>query len=339
MPVQRPVTLAEIAARAGVHVSTVSRALTGDGSGISKARTDRIRTIADELGYRRDNAAAALRTGRSGLVGMLVPFVTDYVLARIYEGVDSQARLDGYDTVVASTYDDAETRTTKLERLLARRPEGIIVGDARLDGDDVVQLLKRRRVPYVLVNRRLRGHPSVTLDDVAGGRLAAEHLLKLGHEKVGVIAGPDYASTCVERTHGFVGRFRSTGIDVPHECIRTSRADVDGGYEAATAILKTSPGVTAIFAINDFAAIGAIGAVTESGRQVGQDVAIVGFNDIPAVRFMTVPMTSVSSPMAEMGEAGAAMLREMIAGGAAHQVLLQPTLNARASTLGAGAPV
>jgi len=329
---QRPVTLAAIARRAGVHVSTVSRALSDDPSGVAKPNIERIRALAEELGYRRDTAATALRTGRSSLIGMLVPFVTDYVLARIFEGVDHQARLGGYDTVVTSTYDEPASRLAKLEHLLARRAEGIVIGDARLDGDDVVQMLRRRRVPYVLVNRRIRGHPSVTLDDVAGGRMAAEHLLDFGHEKVGVIAGPSYASTCVERTHGFVGRFRTAGIEVPFDCVRTSMADVDGGHEAAAEILEADTDVTAIFAINDFAAIGAMGAVTESGRLVGRDVAIIGYNDIPAVRYLPVPLTSVASPMTRMGEAGSALLQKIIDGGEGEEELIQPTLSVRAST-------
>src|SRR5947209_3190746 len=113
------------------------------------------------MGYFRDPAAATLRTGRSGVLGIIMPRLTDYVLARIFEGGDSAAQELGYTTVVASTNDDVELRMARLEKLLARRVEGFVVGDARLDGDEVVQSLKRRGVPYILVNRRLRGHPSV----------------------------------------------------------------------------------------------------------------------------------------------------------------------------------
>lgn len=331
---RQPVTLAQIAKRAGVHVSTVSRSLAPITTGVSSETVARIRALADEMGYQPDAAAAALRTGRSRMLGMLVPYVTDFVLARIFEGADEAARGEGYHTVVSSTYDDPRLRMDKLEQLMARRAEGIIIGDARLDGDDLVQGLRRRKVPYVLVNRRLRGHPSVTLDDVLGGRLAADHLLELGHTHVGVLAGPDYASTCVERTHGFVQRYLAGGIGVPEEQIVNCRADTEGGYEAASIILARNPAVTALFAINDFSAIGAMGAARELGRVAGRDIAIVGYNDIPLARFLPVPLTSVSSPMFDMGHRGAQLLHDLIDGAEPQSVYLEPVLRARASTTG-----
>lgn len=328
------VTLAQIAKRAGVHVSTVSRSLGNAPTGVSSANAARIRAIAESMGYHPDAAASALRTGRSRMIGMLVPYLTDYVLARIFEGADEATRAAGYHTVVSSTYDDPPQRMAKLEQLLTRRPEGIIIADARLDGDDLVGVLRRKKVPYVLVNRRLRGHPSVTLDDVLGGRLAAEHLLTLGHTEVGVLAGPDYASTCVERTHGFVQRYLIAGIGVTENRVVNSRADVEGGHEAAYSLLAANPEITALFAINDFAAIGAMGAARELGRTPGRDIAIVGFNDIPLAQFLPVPLTSVGSPMFEMGQGAARMLCELVAGHGGEPERLAPTLNARASTLG-----
>jgi LacI family transcriptional regulator len=328
-----PVTLAQIAKRAGVHVSTVSRALATNVSGVGSGTASRIRAIAEEMGYHPDPAASALRTRRSGALGIIMPRLTDYVLARIYEGADEAAHDIGYTTVVANSNDDPALRMERLDKMLARRVEGFVIGDARLDGDDLVQALKRRGIPYVLVNRRLRGHPSVTTDDVRGGRLAGEHILGLGHRSVGVVAGPEYASTCVERTHGFVERFLSAGINVPDSCIQPSAPDAEGGHSAADALLRRHPDITAIFAINDFAAIGAMGAAREHGRTVGRDIAVIGYNDIPLASWLPVPMSSISSPMVEMGRAGSKALHEIIAGGRPAPVLLEPTLCARDSTL------
>jgi LacI family transcriptional regulator len=333
VPRPSPVTLAQIARRAGVHVSTVSRSLAANSTGVGSSTVARVRAIAAEMGYFRDPAATTLRTGRSGVLGILMPRLTDYVLARIFEGADEAAHGVGYTTVVASTNDDPGLRIERLDNLLARRVEGLIIGDARLDGDELVKSLDRRGVPYVLVNRRLRGHLSVTTDDVLGGQLAGEHMLELGHTAMGVVAGPDYASTCVERTHGFVGRALSAGIPFPDSCVQTSGADVEGGHEAANALLTRHPELTAIFAINDFAAIGAMGAAREHGRTPGRDIAIIGYNDIPLARFLPVPLSSVSSPMAEMGHRGALALNELIAGRPAEPELLTPRLCPRDSTL------
>lgn len=333
----RNVTLAEIAQRAGVHLSTVSRSLSANPSGVSEPTVKRIQAIANEMGYQPDPAAGMLRTGRSRVIGAVVPRLTDYVLARIYEGIDESARLNDYQTFITGTNDDVNLRLSRIDSLMARRVEGVIVGDARLDGDELVGYLKRRGIPYVLVNRRLRGHLSVTTDDVKGGHLAADHLIELGHTKVGVVAGPEFASTCVERTYGFVQRFLTAGIGVPDSHIVTSRPDAEGGYFAASQLLRDHPDITAIFAINDFAAIGAYGASRENGREIGEDIAIVGFNDVPLTRFMSVPLTSVHSPMFEMGQKAAQLLTEVIASESKEQhesVLLEPELRIRESSTG-----
>jgi LacI family transcriptional regulator len=330
--VSRGVTLTEVAKRAGVHVSTVSRALSSDPR-IGAETVDRIRLLADEMGYEPDPAAAALRTGRSGVLGVLVPRVSDYVLATIYEGIDSRATERGYNTFVSNTNDDPLRRREKLNDLLLRRVEGVVLGDARLDGDELVGILSKRGVPYVLVNRRLRGHPSVTTDDVLGGRLAASHLLELGHENVGIIAGPSYVSTCAERTHGFVSQFRSAGMGLDEGRIISSGTDTVGGYEAGSALLADNPDMTAIFAINDFAAIGAMGAVREFGKVPGRDVAVVGYNDVPLSSYLPVPLTSVSSPMFQMGQEAMTLLFDLMAGRTAESILLTPHLVARASTV------
>jgi LacI family transcriptional regulator len=330
--VSKVVTLTEVAKRAGVHVSTVSRALSSDPR-IGAETVDRIRLLADEMGYEPDPAAAALRTGRSGVLGVLVPRVSDYVLATIYEGIDSRATERGYNTFVSNTNDDPLRRKEKLHDLLLRRVEGVVLGDARLDGDELVGILSKRGVPYVLVNRRLRGHPSVTTDDVLGGRLAASHLLERGHVNVGIIAGPSYVSTCAERTHGFVSQFRSAGMGLDEGRVINSGTDAVGGYEAGSALLAGNPDLTAIFAINDFAAIGAMGAVREFGKVPGRDVAVVGYNDVPLSSYLPVPLTSVSSPMFQMGQEAMTLLFDLMAGREAESILLTPHLVVRASTV------
>ena len=332
--VDRPVTIAVLAEQAGVHPSTVSRALDPKGRGVGSETADRIRRLAAELGYQRDPAAAALRTRRSSVFGVLVPRLTDWVLARIYEGLDAEASRRGYNTFVANTTDDRALRRERLEELLNRRVDGIVLGDARLDGDDLVEVLRRRHVPYVLVSRRLRGHPSVTTDDLAGGRLAAEHLLSLGHTRVGVIAGEPYASTGSERTQGFVRCYEDAGHPVPSHRVITSTFDTAGGRRAGAELLEREPSLTAVFAVNDVTAIGAIGALRERGLMVGADVAVVGYNDIPVAGAMPVPLTTVRTPMFEMGVEAMDMLLKLVGGQPVRSKRLPPELVARASTLG-----
>ncbi|WP_051897617.1 LacI family DNA-binding transcriptional regulator [Sciscionella sediminilitoris] len=327
-----PITLAELAERAGVHVSTVSRAL-GSGSGVGAATVERIRALAAELGYHRDPAAAALRTRRSHVFGVLVPRLTDFVLARIYEGLDHAAAQCGYQTFVANTSDDPSSRQHRLEELLERRVDGIVLGDARLGGDALVKLLASRDIPHVLVSRRLPGTLSVTTDDLAGGRLAAEHLRALGHERVAVVAGEPYASTGVERTRGFRKHFEAEGFPIPDDYVLHSPFDTQGGHVAGAELLARIPRPTAIFAVNDSAAIGVMGALREHGLRPGADVAVVGYNDIPVAGDMPVPLTTVRSSMFEMGTTAMGLLLDRVEGRAVRSKRLPPRLIARDSTM------
>jgi LacI family transcriptional regulator len=327
------VTLAEIADRAGVHVSTVSRALSPEPAGVGAAMVERIRVLAEELGYRRDAAAHTLRTGHSRMIGVLVPRLTDVALATIYDGIDRTATLAGYNTVVANTRDDPALQRSRLDLLLARRVDGLILGDSR-SNSNLIPELRRARVPYVLVMRRLPRQISVTTDDTAGGRLAARHLLELGHERVGVVAGDPATSTGAERTRGFRDTYAEAGSPIPDEYVVESDFHVGGGRRAAELLLRLPVRPTAVFAVNDVTAIGVMGAVRDAGLQVGTDVAVVGYNDLDLAAQLPIGLTSVRSPLGEMGELSARMLLDMLNGRKVRSRRLPPVLVERASTLG-----
>lgn len=328
-------TLKTIAELAGVSASTVSRVLhPGKATVGRKTATDTTRRIvaaAELVEYVPNPHAASLRTQRSFLVGVLVPQLADLVLALIYEGVEAAASDLGYSTFVTNTHDDPRTQSMRADLMLNRRVDGLILGDARAD-HDLVDTLRSRGIAYVLTNRRVEGHPSVTGNDRQGGRLVAEHLLRLGHTRVAVAAGAAYASTGIDRTAGFLGVFAQAGHPVPPNLVVHSPFDVAGGHAASRQILAARPDLTAIFAVNDFAAIGAMGAIRESGRRLGHDVALVGYNDVPLAAQLPVPMTTVRSPMREMGYGAVEMLLRRMDGQHVEPVLLEPELFVRESS-------
>jgi LacI family transcriptional regulator len=323
------VTLRDVARRAGVHVSTVSRVLRRREQGSDAA--ERIRRIADELGYRPDPYAASLRTQRTHTFGVLVPALTDLVLATIYDSIEQTAQQRGYDTFVANTRDDLVQQRRRVDLLLDRRVDGLILGDARLDSTFVDELAERG-VPFVLTSRRHGDHPSVTCDDVLGGRLAAEHLLALGHRDLAVLAGEPYASTGQDRTRGFLDVCREHGVDVPPSRVVHGRFDVAGGRAGAEQILAQGGVPSAVFAVNDFAAIGVIGSLREHRLHVGEDVAVVGFNDVPIARELPVPLSTVRSPLREMGALAVTSLIDRLEGRPIEAARLQPEMIVRASS-------
>lgn len=329
-------TLRTIGELAGVSVSTVSRVLSTAGADptrwASVQTVERIRRIALDVGFSKNPHAAGLRTSRSHLAGVLVPRLTDMALATIYEGVSDSARKLGYQTFVTNSYDEAALRAEAAEMLLARRVDGVIIGDAVIDKDDLLTLLESRKVPFILVSRRSANYPSVTCDDNTGGGLAAAHLLEQGHIQVAIIAGEAYSSAAVDRTAGFGSVYASAGHPIPEARIIHCPFDVAGGRIAAQSILDDHPSVTAIFAVNDFAAIGALRAIRAAHRTAGADMAVVGYNDTPLAGELPIPLTTVRSPMWDMGAQAMTLLLERINGNTVESVRLTPTLSIRESS-------
>lgn len=329
----RPVTLATVARHARVHVSTASRALSENPSGVGADTVRRVRELAGALGYQRDERAAGLRTGSSRLIGVLVPRLTDLGLATIYDSIDLAASQAGYGTIVANTRDDAAHRKVRIDAMLSRGIDGIIIGDSHL-GDTAAHELQQRGVPYVLVMRRLEGHPAVTTDDDRGGQLAAEHLLKLGHRRVGIVAGDRLASTGRDRTLGFRRTFEAAGFPVADDYVIDSEFTTVDGSRAGAMLLSLPEPPTAIFAVHDLIALGVMGAIREAGRTLGTDVALIGFNDLDLAATLPVPLTSVSSDLHTMGRLSFDMLMSRIQDRPVDSVLLEPSLLVRATTLG-----
>jgi LacI family transcriptional regulator len=334
----RPVTLRMIAAATGVHASTVSRVLNATEDDVSKwaapETVARIREMARQRSYKRNVYASNLRTARSNLVGVIVPRLQDFVLATVYEGIEEAAIEKGLSTFVTNSLDREENRRSRTSMMLERRVGGLIFGDAQLN-DPFLDELQSRGVPLVLVNRRTGNHISVTCDDYLGGRLVAEHLIATGRNDVGILAGLPFASTSSERVRGVVDRFREAGIDVPDTRIVYGPFDAAGGRKAAEQILGFGSYPDAIFATNDFAAIGALGALRDNGLSVPDDVALIGFNDTPLAAEMTVPLTTVRTPMHDMGRRALELLVRRMQGEVPESEQLAPELIVRASSRGA----
>lgn len=332
----RSVTLKDLAKELGIHPSTVSRVL-HSGSDVAKgaasaATAERVRQLARIRGYSPDPQAASLRTRRTRLLGVIVPRLSDLVLAIMYEGIEEAAAELGYSTFVMNSRDDPEEQRRKTDVMLARRVDGLIIGDAH-SNSTLLEELTTRKIPFVLMNRRVPPYPSATCDDVLGGELVAEHLWEKGHRKVSVIAGEPYASTAVDRTAGFVERWRSLGGDIKDDQVVWSRFDTAGGREAAETILANGePHPTALFAVNDFAAIGAMGALRSHGLTVGRDVAVVGYNDTSLAAELPIPLTSVRSPMLDIGRTAVQLLHGVLNGESPGPVALKPTLCVRESS-------
>jgi LacI family transcriptional regulator len=309
----RSANLEDIARQAGVSLSTASRVLARARSGgrVDTPKALRVLEVAAELEYEPNLFAASLRTHRTYMLGVLVPHLTDVVLSTIYEGIDERASSAGYQTVVANTMDDPQEQRLRAEKLLQRGVDALVFGDAQID-NPYLDELSARGVPFALASRRHPRYASATCDDYAGGRLAGNHLADLGHREIAVIAGQPYASTGIDRTAGCLAALRDRGIDIGPGRLVHSGFDPESGHQVAREIFARDPALTAVFVVNDMAAIGAMGALRSLGRAVGTDVAVVGFNDISIAADLSPPLTSIRSPLREIGREAVELVLERL---------------------------
>ncbi|WP_308466257.1 LacI family DNA-binding transcriptional regulator [Rathayibacter soli] len=331
----RPVTLRMMSEILGLHVSTVSRVLNTPGSDVGRwaapETVERVQSLARELNYHPNPHAASLRTARSSLVGVIVPRLQDFVLATIYEGIEEAAIENGFSTFVTNSLDSPENQRIRTRMMLARRVDGMIFGDAQL-GETFLDELAEEEVPFVLVSRGDPRHVSVTGDDYLGGRLVGEHLLATGRRDIAILGGPPYAVTFKNRTQGAIDVFRDAGIAIPEHRVVYGDINAAGGRSGTETILAAGGVPDAIFATNDYSALGALGVLRDRRLTVPTDLALVGFNDTPLAAELSVSLTTVRSPMHEMGRRAFELLLMRLRGKPVESEMLKPELIVRDST-------
>jgi LacI family transcriptional regulator len=291
------VTLKDVAAASGVSISTASRAL-DERTTSRSASAARVRKIAEELGYRRNSFASNLRRGETRTLGVLVPRLSDTVMALMFEELERAASDRGYFAMVATSGDDPDDERRAAETLLDRNVDGLILATARID-DELPRHLRERGVAHALVLRTDGVSPSALGDDEVGGYLAVRHLIDLGHRDIGIVTGPSFTSTGRGRLAGARRALEGAGIEAREDWLIAAGYGIESGFSAAEKLLAsgTGPRPSAVFAANDNLAMGVIAAAHRRGIAVGEDLALVGYNDIPLASRLSTPLSSVRVPL------------------------------------------
>lgn len=209
--------------------------------------------------------------------------------------------------LVATTDDVPGADAVAARLLLTRGVDGLVLATAR-DGNDLPDRLTQRGVPYVLALRTDGHSPSSVGDDRLGGYLATRHLLDLGHRRIGLIAGPGYASSSRLRREGHCAALREAGVPTDEALMLESSFGIEAGAEAAAHLIEMRPRPTAIFAVNDNTAIGALSALIDKGLRVPEDISLIGYNDIPVVRHLNPPLTTLRVPFDQIAMSAMALL-------------------------------
>jgi LacI family transcriptional regulator len=325
------VTIQTIADAVGVHRSTVSRALGTDSRRISPQMVERVRSVARGLGYEPDPWARSLRTNRTMTLGLLIPRLSDVVLAVMFEKAQERARYHGYQAVTVSSHDDPQEQEKLLDHLLERRIDGLVLATVRLE-DPILERLDANGMPYVLLNRTSGDRLCVRGDDELGGYLATRHLISQGHRRIGAVAGPLTVSTSIYRLNGFRRAHVEAGIDIDEDLVVASSLDAEGGLGGGWKLLSRQDPPTAIFAVNDITALGVMAVARDLGVAIPDDLAIVGYNDSTVAALLPTPLSSVSLPLEELGATAIDLLLGRIREEDCSSVVFTPHLVTRRST-------
>ncbi len=302
-------SIKDVAREVGVSTATVSRALRGL-AGVSDDTRMKVRSVADRLDYVASPQAAGLVSGQTMAVGVVVPFVTRWFYGSVVHGAEELLREAGYDLLLYNLAGDRAARHRVFStHLLHKRVDAVMVLTLTPTEDEIAALARLDR-PVAIVGARVPGWSSVRIDDEAAAHLAVQHLVGLGHERIGYVGGSledqlDFAAPR-DRLTGYRAAMRAAGLAVPPLAEVASDFTVHGGLASARLMLEARPRPTAIFAASDEMAIGVVHGVREAGLRVPEDISVIGIDDHEMAEFFD--LTTVAQPVHEQGRLAALLL-------------------------------
>ncbi|WP_420884662.1 LacI family DNA-binding transcriptional regulator [Acidipropionibacterium acidipropionici] len=326
----RKPTIKDVAARSGMAIGTVSRVLNGS-QATSEASRLAVLEAARELGYLPNAHARSLRSAHSGTIALLVPDIRNPFFAELARVVESAALDHGLATLLCNADEDAAQFDRYVEVIRRQRVDGVAMiplGEAhqaidRVIADAIPMVFLDRHVPDIAV-------PSVVSDPEPGLSQAVDRLLEAGHTRIGFITGPMASSTGRERFHAYRSAMAARGIDVDPELVSHGDFQEESGMQGSALLLDR--GVTAILASDSLMSMGALRTCHARGLRIGQDIDLIGFDDLPVFTLTDPPLTVVDQPIAEIGRHGVEMLLARMAGEQADSVRLPTRLIDRSST-------
>jgi len=331
-------TIRDVAKRAGVAPITASRVLNRSGSFSDAARV-RVEAAAAELGYVPNRVAQSLRSRRTRMIGLVLTDITNPFWTTIARAVEDVTSARGYHVIVCNTDESDAKQKQYLDLLLQTQVDGFLLVPAG-NAVEEIDRIQQRDVPLVVLDRTLPLPVDVVRADSEGGAYQlAEHLLELGHRRIAVLSGPRDTSVAVDRVAGCVRALEERGLAADPSLIFHGEFTQESGAAMTRQALFARPQPTALFAVNNFIAIGAIRAVRESGLRIPEDIALVGFDDLPEHLVLEPFLTVASQPAYEMGRVAAERLLDRLAQDEPHEfqeVVLPTPLIVRRSS---GGPV
>jgi LacI family transcriptional regulator len=327
-------TIRDVAKEAGVSSMTVSRVINNSGYVSDKTKA-RIEAVIEELGYVPNMLGQSLRLKQTHTLALVITDITNPFWTTVARGVEDAAQENGYSVILCNTDESAEKQDQYITMLLKRRIDGILLVPTRNSAEDV-QRIQKQGIKVVVLDRQL---PDAQVDVVRGDSISGayqltQHLLAKGHRQIAMLAGPQNVSTSTERVDGYRQALREVGLE--NEAIvhwgRFSRAS---GYAMAQKVLTTTPRPTALFAANNFIAVGAYQAVRGATLHIPDDISLVSFGDLPPTLVLEPFLTVADHSSYDMGyQAGKLLIARLVNGDSAElqEIILPAELKIRSST-------
>jgi DNA-binding LacI/PurR family transcriptional regulator len=334
---RRGATMQDVADLLHVSKQTVS-AVINNKPGITQETRERVLAAIAQVNYKMDMTARSLRTGRTNTVALVVTDVSSPILGMMATAVEEQMYAEHYNVVLYNTHDDNARERLAINSILQRSVDGVLFV-AATDASDALDTLEAEGIPVVVIDRvpqRYSG-PAIVLDNLAAGRLAAEHLVKLGHTRLAHIGGPANTHIARDRLLGFERALAHHGRPAPLVVLGDDW-HVEAGYGAMKRLLAGGESFSALFCAGDPLAIGAMRALAEAGLRIPQDVSVVGLDDIEVAPYLLPPLTTIRQPSAEMARQGVSLLMKLLTAApdrpvqTPERIVVQPSLVVRGST-------
>jgi DNA-binding LacI/PurR family transcriptional regulator len=304
-------TIRDIAREAGVSTATVSRALRGLPN-VDPVTRERVRQVAERLDYVVSPAASRLASGRAGSIAVITPYIARWYFARVLSGIESVLQSTDVDLLLSSIGDPSEPNHVPAHRKLRRRVDGFLVISLPTDTEGVGEIFDLD-LPVALIDTDRTGCSSIGIDDVAGSRMAVQHLVNLGHERIGLISGRALPTPFRPEENRFVG-YRETlteaGLAVDPDLEACGNFTIEGGERAMTSLLARPNPPTAVFAMSDEMAFGALRSLRAHGLEPGRDVSVVGFDGHEMSEHLD--LTTVVQPVEQIGARAAQTLLDRL---------------------------
>lgn len=315
----------DVAKLANVSIATVSRVLNESGHKVSSETAEKVRQAVKELDYRPNALARALQMKKTMTIGVIIPDISNHYYAEIVRGIQSVADRTGYNIILQNTDRNQDQIVKSIYLLREKIVDGIIFSGGTIHGYEPLSALKELRDRVVVIGRHDVNFPAIMVDNIAGATIAVEHLIEKGHRRIGLIGWSEHSTTAKDRLSGYKSALAQNSCPFEPALIRQGNLSPESGYKEAKILLSQDKPPTAIFAGNDQMAFGVIYAAIEMGLRVPEDLAVIGFDNIPLSSFFVPPLSTIQVPMFTLGAESMETLVSLMAGEDVPRIKLHKT--------------